>query len=377
MEQRDPGGGRVGLRGQGTGEAELGLRRRGRRGVVLLVGRGPPLLLLLLLSAAPASSPVIRCVRGGVDLGPPALAAAPRGASAAAAVASVAAVAAAPTLLPSPIVLVVPPPPPSVPSVAVSVSSSPASTVVSLFASPIPGARPRPRRAPAALGRPRTRSAIRKMPRLVGGGVRLPPARLRWWRSGSFSRSRSSRSRSRSSGVFVGVLPARPPPSGRRGVATRRSHRNLASVPSFFSFSALWRLSFPFFASLIGAVPPPPPPLTTTARDVFSSLFVLSLSLSCTARSLSLFLSLPPLRAWPRARERAPGAPLHLEREREAEKRTELLASLKSESQIAGKLLFCFTCLHPMQRVKVYRLNPEGLWDDKGTGSVSVEYLEV
>lgn len=30
-----------------------------------------------------------------------------------------------------------------------------------------------------------------------------------------------------------------------------------------------------------------------------------------------------------------------------------------------------------MQRVKVYRLNPEGLWDDKGTGSVSVEYLEV
>ena len=374
MEQRDPGGGRVGLRGQGTGEAELGLRRQGRRGVVLLVGRGPPLLLLLLLSAAPASSPVIRCVRGGVDLGPPALAAAPRGASAAAAVASVAAVAAAPTLLPSPIVLVVPPPPPSVPPVAVSVSSAPASTIFSLFASPIPGARPRPRRAPAALGRPRTRSAIRKMPRLVGGGVGLPPARLRWWRSGSFSRSRSSRSRS--SGVFVGVLPARPPPSGRRGVATRRSHRNLASVPNFFSFSALWRPSS-FLRLTYRRCPPPPPPLTTTARDVFSSLFVLSLSLSCTARSLSLFLSLPPLRAWPRARERAPGAPLHLEREREAEKRTELLASLKSESQIAGKLLFCFTCLHPMQRVKVYRLNPEGLWDDKGTGSVSVEYLEV
>lgn len=30
-----------------------------------------------------------------------------------------------------------------------------------------------------------------------------------------------------------------------------------------------------------------------------------------------------------------------------------------------------------MQRVKVYRLNAEGLWDDKGTGSVSVEFLEV
>lgn len=29
------------------------------------------------------------------------------------------------------------------------------------------------------------------------------------------------------------------------------------------------------------------------------------------------------------------------------------------------------------QRVKVYRLNNEGLWDDKGTGHVSVEYMEV
>lgn len=28
------------------------------------------------------------------------------------------------------------------------------------------------------------------------------------------------------------------------------------------------------------------------------------------------------------------------------------------------------------QRVKVYRLNAEGLWDDKGTGHISVEYLE-
>jgi hypothetical protein len=31
-----------------------------------------------------------------------------------------------------------------------------------------------------------------------------------------------------------------------------------------------------------------------------------------------------------------------------------------------------------MQRVKVYRLNKEtGTWDDKGTGSVSVEFLPV
>lgn len=30
-----------------------------------------------------------------------------------------------------------------------------------------------------------------------------------------------------------------------------------------------------------------------------------------------------------------------------------------------------------MQRVKVYRLNSDGLWDDKGTGHVSVELLEV
>lgn len=29
------------------------------------------------------------------------------------------------------------------------------------------------------------------------------------------------------------------------------------------------------------------------------------------------------------------------------------------------------------QRVKVYRLNDGGKWDDKGTGHVSLEYLEV
>ena len=30
-----------------------------------------------------------------------------------------------------------------------------------------------------------------------------------------------------------------------------------------------------------------------------------------------------------------------------------------------------------MQRVKLYRLNDSGVWDDKGTGHVSVEYMEV
>eukprot|EP00959_Pyramimonas_sp_CCMP1952_P086611 1811605-Pyramimonas_sp.AAC.2 len=29
-----------------------------------------------------------------------------------------------------------------------------------------------------------------------------------------------------------------------------------------------------------------------------------------------------------------------------------------------------------MQRVKVYKLNENGTWDDKGTGHVSVEYME-
>jgi hypothetical protein len=29
-----------------------------------------------------------------------------------------------------------------------------------------------------------------------------------------------------------------------------------------------------------------------------------------------------------------------------------------------------------MQRVKVYKLNAEGMWDDKGTGHVSIEYME-
>lgn len=30
-----------------------------------------------------------------------------------------------------------------------------------------------------------------------------------------------------------------------------------------------------------------------------------------------------------------------------------------------------------LQRVKVYRLNENGHWDDKGTGNVSCEYMEV
>lgn len=30
-----------------------------------------------------------------------------------------------------------------------------------------------------------------------------------------------------------------------------------------------------------------------------------------------------------------------------------------------------------IQRVKVYRLNEDGKWDDQGTGHVTVDYLEV
>lgn len=30
-----------------------------------------------------------------------------------------------------------------------------------------------------------------------------------------------------------------------------------------------------------------------------------------------------------------------------------------------------------MHRVKVYKLNSEGQWEDKGTGHISVEYMEV
>lgn len=30
-----------------------------------------------------------------------------------------------------------------------------------------------------------------------------------------------------------------------------------------------------------------------------------------------------------------------------------------------------------MQRVKVYKLNDTGLWDDRGTGHVTVEYMQA
>lgn len=30
-----------------------------------------------------------------------------------------------------------------------------------------------------------------------------------------------------------------------------------------------------------------------------------------------------------------------------------------------------------LQRVKVYRLNDNGKWDDQGTGHVTVDYIEV
>ena len=31
----------------------------------------------------------------------------------------------------------------------------------------------------------------------------------------------------------------------------------------------------------------------------------------------------------------------------------------------------------PMHRVKVYKLDSEGCWEDKGTGHISVEYMEA
>lgn len=51
----------------------------------------------------------------------------------------------------------------------------------------------------------------------------------------------------------------------------------------------------------------------------------------------------------------------------------------KTSTTSVAQFFFFFLSLTEsrMQRVKVYRLNPEGLWDDKGTGSVSIEYLEV
>ncbi|CAI7780195.1 unnamed protein product [Closterium sp. NIES-54] len=41
------------------------------------------------------------------------------------------------------------------------------------------------------------------------------------------------------------------------------------------------------------------------------------------------------------------------------------------QQQLGGKMEYNY-----LQRVKVYRLNDDGKWDDKGTGHVSVEYLE-
>lgn len=40
---------------------------------------------------------------------------------------------------------------------------------------------------------------------------------------------------------------------------------------------------------------------------------------------------------------------------------------------------FCKINLVPsmLQRVKVYRLNDDGKWDDQGTGHVTVDYIEV
>lgn len=39
--------------------------------------------------------------------------------------------------------------------------------------------------------------------------------------------------------------------------------------------------------------------------------------------------------------------------------------------------LILIVCTLKFQRVKVYRLNDDGKWDDQGTGHVTVDYLEV
>ncbi|XP_024536999.1 serine/threonine-protein phosphatase 4 regulatory subunit 3A isoform X2 [Selaginella moellendorffii] len=50
---------------------------------------------------------------------------------------------------------------------------------------------------------------------------------------------------------------------------------------------------------------------------------------------------------------------------------SKVMSSSQSNNEAATQL-----DLNYLQRVKVYRLNDEGRWDDKGTGHVSVEYLE-
>jgi len=106
--------------------------------------------------------------------------------------------------------------------------------------------------------------------------------------------------------------------------------------------------------------------LQTTIERERGRFFSLRSFLSCTA------LLPVPLRAWPRARRRAPGAPalsLALERRGREKKKSSSLKSKSPNLSAFGPL--------QMQRVKLYRLNPEGLWDDKGTGSVSIQHLVV
>lgn len=47
------------------------------------------------------------------------------------------------------------------------------------------------------------------------------------------------------------------------------------------------------------------------------------------------------------------------------------------EEYINGFTLYLVSLLIGFQRVKVYRLNDDGKWDDQGTGHVTVDYLEV
>lgn len=47
------------------------------------------------------------------------------------------------------------------------------------------------------------------------------------------------------------------------------------------------------------------------------------------------------------------------------------------ERPISMITLYLCCLLIEFQRVKVYRLNGDGKWEDQGTGHVSVDYLEV
>jgi len=47
------------------------------------------------------------------------------------------------------------------------------------------------------------------------------------------------------------------------------------------------------------------------------------------------------------------------------------------EAYISKNTVYLVSLLIGFQRVKVYRLNDDGKWDDQGTGHVTIDYLEV